>query len=96
MSPIAYITGYDVLFRTEDIRCFELFDRAENIFNRLVFPDVQVPEGYTEKHKQYYLREIQADLNYFHSVYRNHMEMVHMNEMSVSEVVEKAISMIDG
>lgn len=37
MSPIAYITGYDILFDAEDVRCFELYDKAENIFERLVF-----------------------------------------------------------
>lgn len=95
MSPIAYITGYDSLFWKKDIHCFELYDRTENIFKRLVFPDVQVPEGYLKKHKPYYFREIQDDLNYFHSVYRNRMEMVHMNGMNVNEVVEKVLSMID-
>lgn len=37
MSPIAYITGYDILFDAEDVRCFELYDKAENIFERLAF-----------------------------------------------------------
>lgn len=78
MSPIAYITGYDSLFWKKDIHCFELYDRTENIFKRLVFPDVQVPEGYLKKHKPYYLREIQDDLNYFYANFGS-MKMVHIH-----------------
>lgn len=100
MSPIAYITGYNSLFTAKDIRCFELYDKAENIFERLVFTDaegnvIDVPKTYLEKHKQHYLREIKEDLNYFHSVYKGHMEMIHVNGMSVSEVVAEMLPMID-
>ena len=100
MSPIAYITGYNTLFRAKDVRCFELFDKAENIFERLVFTDaeghvIHVPKAYLEKHRRHYLKEIRADLDYFHNLYAKYMETVDVNGMSVSEVVQKMIPMIE-
>lgn len=58
--------------------CQEYDERAsaENILHCPVFLDVQVPEGYPEKYKQY-------DMNDLHSVYRS------IWKWSVSVVMEK-------
>ena len=40
--------------------------------------DLQVPQGYPVKHKQYDLREIQDDLNYFYANF-GPMKMVHIH-----------------
>lgn len=42
------------------------------------YVDVQVPQGYPVKHKQYDLREIQDDLNYFYANF-GPMKMVHIH-----------------
>ena len=60
LSPIAYLDAFDEFFEDSDIICFDLTDRAENIFKRLVFTDdndnlLHIPQSYLNKHKAYYM-----------------------------------------
>lgn len=89
LSPIAYLDAYE----DTDIICFDLIDRAENIFKRLVFTDdndnlLHIPQSYLDKHKAYYMREIQADFDYFHTLYASKMDSISMDGKSLDEIVE--------
>ena len=94
LSPIAYLDAYDEFFEDTDIICFDLTDRAENIFKRLVFADdndnlLHIPQSYLNKHKAYYMREIQADFDYFHTLYASKMDSISIDGKSLNEIVEK-------
>jgi shikimate kinase len=61
LSPIAYLDAYEDFFEDTDIICFDLTDRTENIFKRLVFTDdndnlLHIPQSYLNKHKAYYMQ----------------------------------------
>ena len=93
LSPIAYLDAYEDFFEDSDIICFDLTDRAENIFKRLVFTDdndnlLNIPQSYLNKHKAYYMREIQADFDYFHTLYASKMDSISMDGKSLDEIVE--------
>ena len=51
----------------------ELYDTPENIFDRLVFSDendnIYKDDEYKNKRRNYYLKEIQEDLNWYGRVY---------------------------
>ena len=94
LSPIAYLDAYEDFFEDSDIICFDLTDRTENIFKRLVFTDdndnlLHIPQSYLNKHKAYYMREIQADFDYFHTLYASKMVSISMDDKSLDEIVEK-------
>lgn len=97
MSPVAYLEGYDAIFHSSDTICIELYDTSENIFKRLVFTDdkgnvLHVPDTYLQKNRMQYIRQIDDDLNYFHSLYKKHMNMIHMNGLDINGVIEKIIN----
>ena len=86
--------AYEDFFEDTDIICFDLTDRTENIFKRLVFTDdndnlLHIPQSYLNKHKAYYMREIQADFDYFHTLYASKMDSISMDDKSLDEIVEK-------
>lgn len=92
-SPIAYLDAYEDFFEDSDIICFDLTDRAENIFKRLEFTDdndnlLHIPQSYLNKHKAYYMHEIQADFDYFHTLYASKMDSISMDGKSLDEIVE--------
>lgn len=96
LSPIAYLDKYDDLFTDDNIFCFDLVDTPENIFKRLKFVDddgkvLHVPQSYLDKHKSYYLREIRADMNYFHGMYKDKMTTFSLEDCSVEEAVDNII-----
>ena len=93
LSPIAYLDAYEDFFEDSDIICFDLTDRAENIFKRLEFTDdndnlLHIPQSYLNKHKAYYMREIQADFDYFHTLYASKMDSISMDGKSLDGIVE--------
>lgn len=55
------------------LTAIELYDTPGNIFSRLVFSDendtVHKDDYYKNKHKEYYLREIQADLDWYGKIH---------------------------
>ena len=94
LSPVVYLDAYEDFFEDSDIICFDLTDRAENIFKRLEFTDdndnlLHIPQSYLNKHKAYYMHEIQADFDYFHTLYASKMDSISMDDKSLDEIVEK-------
>lgn len=56
LSPIAYLDAFDEFYEDSDIICFDLTDRAKNIFKRLEFDNLlHNPQSYLNKHKAYYM-----------------------------------------
>lgn len=90
LSPVVYLDAYEDFFEDSDIICFDLTDRAENIFKYLEFDNLlHIPQSYLNKHKAYYMREIQADFDYFHTLYASKMDSISMDDKSLYEIVEK-------
>lgn len=67
ITPISYTGNFKTRIIADDILLIELYNTAENIFSRLVFSDVDdnvyIDDDYKEEHKDYYLKEIQADMD---------------------------------
>lgn len=57
----------------DDILLIELYDTPENILSRLVFSDendnIYTDDDYKIMHKEYYMKDIQADLDWYGMVY---------------------------
>ena len=93
LSPIAYLDAYEDLFEDSDIICFDLTYRAENVFKPLEFTDdndnlLHIPQSYLNKHKAYYIREIQADFDYFHTLYVSKTNSISTDGKSLDEIIE--------
>lgn len=73
IAPISYINNFRTRILAEDILLIELYDTPENIFSRLVFSDendtVYTDDAYKEAHKEYYLKDIRADLDWYGKIY---------------------------
>lgn len=72
ITPISYSDNFKNRIAADDILSIELYDTIENIFSRLVFSDendnVYVDNVYKNAHKNYYMEEIQADLEWYGEV----------------------------
>ena len=75
ISPISYTDNFQKQLIDDDILMIELYDTPENIFSRLVFSDeddnIYSDDLYKNQYKDHYLREIQADLDWYGKVYRD-------------------------
>lgn len=73
----------------------ELFDSAENIFNRLVFSDendnIYKDDEYKNKHRDYYLNDIQKDLEWYGYLYSKIEHKFDMNGMDSVHVTDELI-----
>lgn len=73
ITPLSYIQTIRPLLSSTDILSIELIDSAENIFDRLVFSDendvIYKDDEYKNEHRDYYLTEINKDLEWYGSVY---------------------------
>ena len=73
ISPISYPESFVKFITAKDILTIELFDSAENIFNRLVFSDVNDviyrDDEYKNKSRNYYINEINEDFKWYGNVY---------------------------
>ena len=69
ITPISYTENFRTRINRDDILAIELYDTPENIFSRLVFSDendvVYTDNHYKNEHKEDYLRDIQADLDWY-------------------------------
>lgn len=97
VTPIAHFQFFYGLIDEDDALPIELYDDKNNIFNRLIFTDendavLDDSKEYREKHKEYYLREIEEDLDYYHrnySVFNNLFDIKGMNpEDAVSTIIK--------
>lgn len=95
VTPLSYITPIQHLFSAKDIFAIELFDSAQNIFDRLVFSDendnVYKDDAYKNRHKKHYLNEIQKDLDWYGSVYSSVKHKFDMDGRDPEHVTEALI-----
>ena len=96
VTPLSYIQTIRPLFSTTDIFCIELVDSVENIFDRLVFSDendvVYKDDDYKNEHRDHYLSEIKADLEWYGSVYTDIKQQFHISGRTPEEVTEALIT----
>lgn len=100
VSPIYYAKNFNKLIEQEGVMAIELQDTKEHIFERLIFTDdndeILKDDGYKEKYKNHYLREIQQDITYTkHHTFKKIKHKYFMNNRSVEEVVDDLINLID-
>lgn len=73
VTPISYTDNFKTRIIADDILPIELYDTPENIFSRLVFRDesdnVYTDDDYKEEHRDYYLEDIKADLDWYGAIY---------------------------
>ncbi len=73
ITPISYTDNFKTRIIADDILPIELYDTPENIFSRLVFSDeydnIYTDDDYKEEHKDYYLQDIQDDLDWYGKIY---------------------------
>lgn len=97
ISPISYIENFRTSIISDDNLLIELYDTPENIFSRLVFSDendeIYTDDNYKNANKDYYMKEIQADLDWYGMV--NAKIGIHnrvfVNNNSSTEVVDRII-----
>ena len=97
ISPISYIESFKTNIISDDNLLIELYDTPENIFSRLIFSDendeIYTDDNYKNANKDYYMREIQADLDWYGMV--NAKIGIHnrvfVNNKSPEEVVDRII-----
>ncbi len=98
ISPISYIESFKTSIISDDNLLIELYDTPENIFSRLVFSDendeIYTDDNYKNANKDYYMKEIQADLDWYGMV--NAKIGIHnrvfVNNKSPEEVVDRIIT----
>lgn len=89
VTPLSCIKDIRYLFSSPDVLCIELMDSAENIFDRLVFSDendiIYKDDDYKNWHKDHYLEEIRADIDWYGSVYSDIRNRFHLSGMTPQE-----------
>lgn len=95
VSPLSCIKDIRYLFSSPGVISIELTDSAENIFDRLVFSDendiIYKDDAYKKRHKDHYLKEIQADLEWYGSVYSDIKNRFNLLGRLPEEAVPKMI-----
>lgn len=73
VSPISYTDNFRTRVTAEDTLPIVLVDTPTNIFDRLVFSDendiIYKDDVYKNTHKEYYLKDIQADIEWYSRVF---------------------------
>lgn len=96
VPPLSYIKDIRYLFYSPDVISIELTDSAENIFDRLVFSDendlIYKDDDYKNLHKNHYLEEIQADLDWYGAVYADIKNRFHISGMTPEEVAAELMN----
>ena len=98
ISPISYIENFKTSIISDDNLLIELYDTPENIFSRLIFSDenddIYTDDNYKNANKDYYMKEIQEDLDWYGMV--NAKIGIHnrvfVNNKSPEEVVDRIIT----
>lgn len=98
VTPISYPDNFQERIIAEDVLLIKLYDTSENIFSRLVFSDendnIYTDDLYKNQHKDHYLREIQADLDWYGEIYYDMgiHNCVFMDNDPPSVVVDRIVS----
>ena len=73
ISPISYTDNFGKRITEDDILSIELVDTPANIFDRLVFSDIDdtiyKDNDYKNQRRDYYMSDIKADLEWYGNVY---------------------------
>ena len=73
ISPISYTDNFGKRITEDDILSIELVDTPANIFDRLVFSDIDdtiyKDDDYKNQRRDYYMSDIKADLEWYGNVY---------------------------
>lgn len=84
ISPISYTDNFGKRITEDDILSIELVDTPANIFDRLVFSDIDdtiyKDDDYKNQRRDYYMSDIKADFEWYGNVYskigiKNRFEM---------------------
>ena len=84
ITPISYTDNFCKRITEDDILSIEIVDTPANIFDRLVFSDVNdviyKDDDYKNQRRDYYMSDIKADLEWYGNVYskigiKNRFEM---------------------
>lgn len=96
VTPLSYTEDIRYLFSSPDVISIELTDSAENIFDRLVFSDendvIYKDDDYKNRHRDHYLEEIQADLDWYGSVYSDIRNRFDISGMTPEEAAAELIN----
>ena len=89
ISPISYTGNFRARVIAEDVLPIVLVDTPANIFERLVFSDendkIYKDDVYKNKRKEYYLRDIQDDIEWYSSVFD---QMGIVNKFAIKGTIE--------
>lgn len=92
MSHIENVTPY--LYK-KDVLAIELIDTAENIFDRLVFSDendvIYEDDEYKNQHREYYMEDINSDLQWYGRCYREIKNKLHINNDKPDIVADRIV-----
>ena len=96
ITPTSYIKYYRKVINQDNVMCLYLTDTVENIFNRLIFTDendnvLLDSEEYRNKHKDYYMKDIESDLFYYGQIYSFIKNIVHVDNKPQEEVADYII-----
>ncbi len=98
IAPISYTHNFKTRIIADDILPIELYDTAQNIFSRLVFSDendkTYSDDQYRDAHRDYYLKEIQGDLDWYRRIYEEMgiRNRIFINNDPPEKVVDRIIS----
>ena len=96
VTPLSCTKDIRYLFSSPDVISIELTDSAENIFDRLVFSDendvIYKDDDYKNRHRDHYLEEIQADLDWYGSVYSDIRNRFNISGMTPEEAAAELIN----
>ena len=101
VTPISYTDNFRTRIISEDILSIELYDTPENVFSRLVFSDekdnVYSDDQYKNEHKDHYLKDIRADLEWYGKIYTELrvQNRIFINNEPPEKVVDRIISEYD-
>lgn len=96
ITPLSYTQTIQPLLSAPSVFAIELVDSPAHIFDRLVFSDendvIYKDDIYKNKHKAHYIEEIQKDLEWYGSVYRDIKHHFYMDGLPAKEVVQRLIT----
>lgn len=95
VTPLSYAGPIVPIINSKDVFSIELLDTPEHIFDRLVFSDendvIYSDDEYKNEHKEHYLNELQEDLIWYGSVYKNITNKFFVNAKLPEEVATEII-----
>lgn len=95
VCPMSYSIYFKEYINRDNVLAIELRDTPENIFDRLVFSDeddyVYTDDEYKEAHKEYYMRDIREDIEWYGESYADIINKYDINNKNPEEVADSII-----